>query len=67
MQTSYWCQHCGIASDYPELKYRIEIEVKDETGNTTFVILDDEAHKIIRIPVKQLRDNTSEKVIYILI
>ena len=37
------------------------MEVKDVTGSTTFVVLDSEAHKIIKMPIKQLQENPFEK------
>ena len=36
------------------LRYRLELHVKDESDSTIFVVFDKEAEKIVRIPATQV-------------
>ncbi|KAF4403561.1 hypothetical protein G4B88_002414 [Cannabis sativa] len=50
----YYCDHCKKKCDYPLMMYKIHIKVKDKSGETTFVLFNVIAEKLLDTSVKKL-------------
>ncbi|KAM7466024.1 hypothetical protein LguiB_013586 [Lonicera macranthoides] len=52
--STFWCSKCNNDEQFPKPRYKLHVQVKDESASTTFVIFDKEAEKILKVPVTQL-------------
>ncbi|GJV25872.1 ATP-dependent DNA helicase PIF1-like protein [Tanacetum coccineum] len=44
----FWCDSCDSAVEYPVLKYRLELEVSDDTAKTVVVMFDETATSLLK-------------------
>ncbi|XP_038721806.1 uncharacterized protein LOC120013903 [Tripterygium wilfordii] len=56
-----WCEQCGILRESPIPCYKLFFVVEDETGNTIFSLLGDQADAFIQIPAKTVINVSDEK------
>ncbi|XP_020254207.1 uncharacterized protein LOC109831285 [Asparagus officinalis] len=50
---TFWCAKCDIEV-FAENSYRITMEVQDESVKTTFVVMNKEAEKLVKIPAQEV-------------
>ncbi|ONK58670.1 uncharacterized protein A4U43_C09F15460 [Asparagus officinalis] len=50
---TFWCAKCDIEV-FAENSYRITMEVQDESAKTTFVVMNKEAEKLVKIPAQEV-------------
>ncbi|KAL8140203.1 hypothetical protein V2J09_006224 [Rumex salicifolius] len=59
-----WCESCGKPCEYPLLRYRLHLEVKDDTTTLVVTLFDDEAEAIMRkkatVLMQEMGENTEE-------
>ncbi|XP_030949817.1 replication protein A 70 kDa DNA-binding subunit A-like [Quercus lobata] len=55
-----WCERCKNEPKFAVPSYRIQVEVQDETGSTTFILFDKGAEKIISKTAKELAEMQEE-------
>ncbi|XP_020082553.1 uncharacterized protein LOC109706160 isoform X2 [Ananas comosus] len=66
-----WCNNCNMDIEFPVLRYKLHLLVKDESGSATFVVFDREAEKLTKDMVnsvivsssKESNDNSIPKAI----
>ncbi|GMY20742.1 replication protein A 70 kDa DNA-binding subunit A-like [Fagus crenata] len=61
-----WCERCKAEPKFAVPSYRIQTEVEDATGSTTFILFDNGVEKIIPKTAKELaemQDEELEKII----
>ncbi|GJV57204.1 reverse transcriptase domain-containing protein [Tanacetum coccineum] len=44
----FWCDSCHNFVDYPVLRYRLELEVSDDTAQTVVVMFDETARAVVK-------------------
>ncbi|GKB83428.1 ATP-dependent DNA helicase PIF1-like protein [Tanacetum coccineum] len=44
----FWCDSCHSSVDYPVLRYRLELEVSDDTFQTVVVMFDETARTVVK-------------------
>ncbi|GJX76674.1 ATP-dependent DNA helicase PIF1-like protein, partial [Tanacetum coccineum] len=44
----FWCDSCHSSVDYPILRYRLELEVSDDTAQTVIVMFDETARAVVK-------------------
>ncbi|GKB61880.1 reverse transcriptase domain-containing protein [Tanacetum coccineum] len=47
-QGRFWCDSCHSSVDYPVLRYRLELEVSDDTAQTVVVMFDETARTVVK-------------------
>ncbi|XP_050256327.1 replication protein A 70 kDa DNA-binding subunit A-like [Quercus robur] len=55
-----WCERCKNEPKFAVPSYRIQVQVQDETGSTTFILFDKGAEKIISKTAKELAEMQEE-------
>ncbi|KAF3955903.1 hypothetical protein CMV_018935 [Castanea mollissima] len=55
-----WCERCKNEPKFAVPSYRIQVQVQDETGSTTFILFDKGAKKIISKTAKELAEMQEE-------
>ncbi|KAK4603919.1 hypothetical protein RGQ29_012434 [Quercus rubra] len=55
-----WCERCKNEPKFAVPSYRIQVQVQDETGSTTFILFDKGAEKIISKTAKELAEMQQE-------
>uniref|UniRef100_A0A7N2N7L0 Replication factor A C-terminal domain-containing protein n=1 Tax=Quercus lobata TaxID=97700 RepID=A0A7N2N7L0_QUELO len=55
-----WCERCKNEPKFAVPSYRIQVEVQDETGSTTFILFDKGVEKIISKTAKELAEMQEE-------
>ncbi|KAL4600854.1 hypothetical protein ACB092_11G229800 [Castanea dentata] len=55
-----WCERCKNQPKFAVPSYRIQVQVQDETGSTTFILFDKGAEKIISKTAKELAEMQEE-------
>ncbi|KAL4625797.1 hypothetical protein ACB092_05G050300 [Castanea dentata] len=56
-----WCERCKNQPKFAVPSYRIQVQVQDETGSTTFILFDKRVEKIISKTAKELAEMQEEK------
>ncbi|KAM7530685.1 hypothetical protein LguiB_034095 [Lonicera macranthoides] len=54
LESSYICENCKTNEVLPIPRYKLHVQVQDETGKTTFVMFHREAEKILEFPNSQI-------------
>ncbi|ONK74459.1 uncharacterized protein A4U43_C03F6500 [Asparagus officinalis] len=52
-EATFWCAKCD-REVFAENSYRITMEVQDESAKTTFVVMNKEAEKLVKIPAQEV-------------
>ncbi|KAL4599794.1 hypothetical protein ACB092_11G152200 [Castanea dentata] len=55
-----WCERCKNQRKFAVPSYRIQVQVQDETGSTTFILFDKGAERIISKTAKELAEMQEE-------
>ncbi|KAL4598102.1 hypothetical protein ACB092_11G035100 [Castanea dentata] len=55
-----WCERCKNQPKFAVPSYRIQVQVQDETGSTTFILFDKGAERIISKTAKELAEMQEE-------
>ncbi|KAF3957186.1 hypothetical protein CMV_017780 [Castanea mollissima] len=55
-----WCERCKNQPKFAVPSYRIQVQVQDETGSTTFILFDKGAERIISKTAKELAETQEE-------
>ncbi|KAF3955899.1 hypothetical protein CMV_018935 [Castanea mollissima] len=58
-----WCERCKNEPKFAVPSYRIQVQVQDETGSTTFILFDKGAKKIISKTAKELAEMQEENIL----
>nr|GEW88215.1 hypothetical protein [Tanacetum cinerariifolium] len=56
----WWCDACNTTADYPVLRYRLELDVADDTGHTVVVLFDEPATALIKCFAESLAEADDE-------
>ncbi|GJW04387.1 nucleic acid-binding, OB-fold protein [Tanacetum coccineum] len=45
---SFWCDSCNKSVEYPVLRFRLELDISDQTASTVVVMFDDIATELVK-------------------
>ncbi|GKF64276.1 nucleic acid-binding, OB-fold protein, partial [Tanacetum coccineum] len=54
----FWCDSCDSAVEYLVLRYRLELEVSDDTAETVVVMFDETATSLLKCSAASMVTNT---------
>ncbi|KAM7459694.1 hypothetical protein LguiA_036688 [Lonicera macranthoides] len=52
--STFWCAKCNSDEELPKPRYKLHIQVRNDSASTTFAVFDREAEKILKVPITQL-------------
>lgn len=56
----FWCDLCNKPTDYPMMRYRLELVVSDETAQTVVVVFDDLSNQLVKCSAESLLKEEDE-------
>ncbi|KAK2423482.1 replication protein A 70 kDa DNA-binding subunit A [Trifolium repens] len=56
-ETDFHCDNCKVDVAYPKTRFRLELQVKDPTASTIFVLFDDVAEQVVQVKLADLTSN----------
>ncbi|XP_045817402.1 replication protein A 70 kDa DNA-binding subunit A-like [Trifolium pratense] len=56
-ETGFKCDHCKVDIAYPKTRFRLELQVKDRTATTIFVLFDEVAEQVVQVKLGDLTSN----------
>ncbi|KAM7522592.1 hypothetical protein LguiA_012494 [Lonicera macranthoides] len=54
LESSYMCENCKTNEVLPIPRYKLHVQVQDETGKTTFIMFHREAENFLEFPISQI-------------
>ncbi|GJV72200.1 retrovirus-related pol polyprotein from transposon TNT 1-94 [Tanacetum coccineum] len=52
----FWCDSCNSSVDYPVIRYRLELEISDETAEVVVVMFDETARVLLKCSASSILD-----------
>ncbi|KAK2400766.1 replication protein A 70 kDa DNA-binding subunit B [Trifolium repens] len=56
-ETDFQCEHCKVDVAYPKIRFRLELQVKDPTDSTIFVLFDEVVEQVVQVKCGDLTSN----------
>ncbi|KAL6577819.1 hypothetical protein OROMI_010147 [Orobanche minor] len=56
----FWCDACNKHSEYPIVRYRLELDVSDNTAHTMVVMFDETATELVKFSAESLLEGEDE-------
>ncbi|KAL6513881.1 hypothetical protein OROHE_019337 [Orobanche hederae] len=56
----FWCDACNKHSEYPVVRYRLELDVSDDTAHTMVVMFDETATELVKFSAEILLEGGDE-------
>nr|GEX94596.1 hypothetical protein [Tanacetum cinerariifolium] len=56
----WWCEACNTTVDYPVLRYRLELDVSDDTGHIVVVLFDELATTLVKCSAESITQADDE-------
>ncbi|KAL6529132.1 hypothetical protein OROHE_014876 [Orobanche hederae] len=56
----FWCDACNKHSEYPVVRYRLELDIYDDTANTMVVMFDETATELVKFSAESLLEGEDE-------
>ncbi|KAK2459163.1 replication protein A 70 kDa DNA-binding subunit B [Trifolium repens] len=60
-ETDFHCDNCKVDVAYPKTRFRLELQVKDPTASTIFVLFDDVAEQVVQVKLGDLTSNLEKR------
>ncbi|GKF04173.1 nucleic acid-binding, OB-fold protein, partial [Tanacetum coccineum] len=57
---SFWCDSCNKPVEYPVLRFRLELDIFDQTASTVVVMFDDIATKLVKCSTDSILQTKDE-------
>ncbi|KAL6517788.1 hypothetical protein OROMI_033489 [Orobanche minor] len=58
----FWCDSCNKPTDYPVVRYRLELDVSDDTARTVVVLFDELSYQLVKYSAQSLLKEEDEGV-----
>ncbi|KAL6545053.1 hypothetical protein OROHE_009960 [Orobanche hederae] len=58
----FWCDSCNKPTDYPVVRYRLELDVSDDTAQTVVVLFDELSYQLVKYSAESLLKEEDERV-----
>ncbi|KAL6518746.1 hypothetical protein OROHE_017499 [Orobanche hederae] len=56
----FWCDSCNKPTDYPVVRYRLELDVSDDTARTVVVLFDELSYQLVKYSAQSLLKEEDE-------
>ncbi|KAL6505937.1 hypothetical protein OROHE_023316 [Orobanche hederae] len=56
----FWCDACNKHSEYPIVRYRLELDISDNTAHTMVVMFDETATELVKFSAESLLEGEDE-------
>ncbi|KAL6584215.1 hypothetical protein OROMI_003504 [Orobanche minor] len=61
-EAKFWCDSCNKPTDYPVVRYRLELDVSDDTARTVMVLFEELSYQLVKYSAQSLLKEEDEGV-----